>query len=85
MNPLKYGNITPLYAATASEAADLNGKVSAYLYLDSSHMTARSRMLVREKFLIPWARIGKLPVGSDDPQNSANLWKWCEKQVAGRR
>ncbi|CAA7268672.1 unnamed protein product [Cyclocybe aegerita] len=34
------------------------------------------------KFLIPWARVGKVPKGADDPKLAGELWKWMEEQVA---
>ncbi|KAJ3510901.1 hypothetical protein NLJ89_g4415 [Agrocybe chaxingu] len=34
------------------------------------------------KFLIPWARVGKLPKGTNDPKLAGELWKWMEEQVA---
>ncbi|KAJ6559082.1 hypothetical protein DFH09DRAFT_1247891 [Mycena vulgaris] len=34
------------------------------------------------KYLIPWARMGKAPAGSEDPEAGTALWTWLEEQVA---
>jgi len=33
------------------------------------------------KYLIPWARIGPIPKGADDPAVGQKLWDWLEEQV----
>ncbi|KDQ12680.1 hypothetical protein BOTBODRAFT_56500 [Botryobasidium botryosum FD-172 SS1] len=33
------------------------------------------------KYLIPWARIGTIPRGADDPALGEKLWDWMEEQV----
>ena len=52
------GALTQLYAATAPEALEMNGK-----------------------FLIPWARVGKVAKAAKDPELARKLWEWCEEQV----
>ncbi|KAG8873056.1 hypothetical protein FRB97_007059 [Tulasnella sp. 331] len=60
MHPLvPYGALTSLYAGTAPEAGDLNGK-----------------------WLIPWARVGKMGA-SKDAELGEKLWDWIEEQRKG--
>ncbi|KDQ11158.1 hypothetical protein BOTBODRAFT_35698 [Botryobasidium botryosum FD-172 SS1] len=33
------------------------------------------------KYLIPWARIGPMPYGAEDPVVGQKLWDWLEEQV----
>jgi len=35
------------------------------------------------KYLIPWARVGPIPYGADDPALGERLWTWMEEQVKG--
>ncbi|KDQ11791.1 hypothetical protein BOTBODRAFT_162426 [Botryobasidium botryosum FD-172 SS1] len=36
------------------------------------------------KYLIPWARHGRIPKGADDPELGNKLWEWLEEQVKDR-
>jgi len=36
------------------------------------------------KYLIPWARDGRIPKGADDAELGKKLWEWLEEQVRGR-
>lgn len=35
------------------------------------------------KYLIPWARVGTVPVAARDPKLGKDLWEWLEEQVSG--
>ncbi|KAF7308854.1 hypothetical protein MKEN_01085300 [Mycena kentingensis (nom. inval.)] len=68
LHDVSYGALTQLYAGTAVDGAQLNGK----LMFDRLH----------RQYLIPWARVGKPHPQTQDPKLGAELWSWLEEQIA---
>jgi NAD(P)-dependent dehydrogenase (short-subunit alcohol dehydrogenase family) len=44
-------------------------------------VTSKEGANLNGKFLVPWARIGRFPAGSQDERLGGELWEWCEEQV----
>ena len=72
---VSYGIITPLYAGTSPAAGELNGKVSAFLFLDSlCNVTCF-------QYLTVWARETLPHERALDAELGKKMWEWCEEQV----
>ena len=73
------GIVTHLWAGTAPETADYNGKVR-----ESCSLSYHYPQFFRFKYLIPWARVGKPRADTQTPEIGEKLWTWLEEQVSGR-
>ncbi len=40
-----------------------------------------SASIILAQFLIPWARVGKLPKAAEDPAAGQKLWEWLEEHT----
>jgi retinol dehydrogenase 12 len=74
-HPVSHGAITPLYAGTAPEAGELNGKVSIPV---SSFARVNGTSF---QYLTVWARETLPHKKALDTHLGKTLWKWCEDQV----
>ncbi|KDQ11790.1 hypothetical protein BOTBODRAFT_35039 [Botryobasidium botryosum FD-172 SS1] len=79
--PAAMGAVTQLYAGTSPAGAEYNGKV-AVAFVVHTHTPVYRRTI--PQYLIPWARVGEIPKGADDPALAKRLWEWLEEQVRGR-
>jgi retinol dehydrogenase-12 len=68
------GALTQLYAATAPEAANSNGKAR----LPGRSLAFGSR---RRQYFLPWARESGFIPEVNDPEKAQRLWAWFEAQV----
>lgn len=74
------GIVTHLYAGTAEETANLNGKVGfCTLSLEQLFLT-----ISIAQYLIPWARVGNPRADTQNAETGKALWEWLEGQIAER-
>ena len=73
--PFEYAPITQLWAGTAPEAADMNGKVGLFAFC---FRTLLDSLL---KYVIPWGKLGKPHPAVNDEALTAELWAWLEARV----
>ena len=73
--PNSQGALTPLWAGTSPETANLNGEVSPSVYFICHQRGSYSGL----QYLVPWARVGK--PRSNDTELGGELWTWFEEQV----
>ena len=58
-------------------ALDCNGEVC---YSRSEFLDEELTVSIGAQFLIPWARVGPMPSGAEDPAVAEKLWLWLEEQ-----
>jgi retinol dehydrogenase 12 len=78
--PAAYGALPQLYAATAPENINAQGKVSYIKFLSISPGTRLCNILFQ--FFVPWSREGPVPKEILDPNVGERLWEWLEKETA---
>lgn len=79
--PVSLGALTSLYAGTAPEGVEFNGKVRGDFLPTLIYSFQILTTMCHNQYLSPWARLRYNRKDLDEEEKQEKLWAWCEREV----